>query len=269
MDTSSYSPPVDRLLKLGQPLSSQWPDYGEYGLQEEHVPELIRMAVDRDLHSADESSLEVWAPIHAWRALGQLRATAAAGPLLELLNYLAETDDDWGPQEIPAVLCMMGPTILPQLADFLANHANDTYARMSAGEALEQIAKQYPDARANCVGLMTCELERAEDNDPGLNGFLISSLIELRAVQSAPVIERAFGLECVDLSVTGDWERVRYDLGLGPKPDGPRRRFASLLPGWPTPRDRAAERRKERKRAKKAQRKQAARARTLNRKRLT
>jgi hypothetical protein len=43
----------------------EWPDYLQLGLASEHVPELIRMAIDEDLHFADTNSLEVWAPVHA------------------------------------------------------------------------------------------------------------------------------------------------------------------------------------------------------------
>lgn len=50
--------------------------------------------------------------------------------------------------------------------------------------------------------------------DPGLNGFIISDLVDLQAVQAAPIIKRAFAAECVDLSVMGDWEDVQIKLGL-------------------------------------------------------
>jgi len=35
------------------------------GFGPEHAQELIRMALDEDLHRADSDSLDVWAPIHA------------------------------------------------------------------------------------------------------------------------------------------------------------------------------------------------------------
>src|SRR5438093_123369 len=77
--SNDYKDPVARLLTLGdaRPVKT-WPNYLELGLSREHVPELIRMATDDELNWADSESLEVWAPIHAWRALGQLRAEEAA-----------------------------------------------------------------------------------------------------------------------------------------------------------------------------------------------
>lgn len=81
-------------------LISKWPDCLGYGLTEEHIPELIRMATDPELNNADSESSEVWAPLHAWRAFGQLRAEQAIEPLAGLLNM----DDDWVSDELPAGL---------------------------------------------------------------------------------------------------------------------------------------------------------------------
>jgi hypothetical protein len=67
------------------------PDYLALGLGPEHIPDLIRMATDEELNQADSESLKVWANVHAWRVLGQLRAAAAIEPLFSLLH---RTDDD-------------------------------------------------------------------------------------------------------------------------------------------------------------------------------
>ena len=77
----TYREPVARLLDYGDcdmagggPAEPAWPDYADdLGLTPGHVPELIRLACDATLHAADGESLAVWAPTHAWRALGQLR----------------------------------------------------------------------------------------------------------------------------------------------------------------------------------------------------
>src|SRR3954469_3717202 len=92
----TYREPVARLLDYGDcdmagggPAEPAWPDYADdLGLTPGHVPELIRLACDATLHAADGESLAVWAPTHAWRALGQLRALEAAAPLLDLLKTL-------------------------------------------------------------------------------------------------------------------------------------------------------------------------------------
>src|SRR4051812_42906230 len=72
-----YKAPVQQLLSIGETRSynpSEWPDYcARFGLEREHVGDLIRMACDAALNQAESTSSKVWAPMHAWRALGQMR----------------------------------------------------------------------------------------------------------------------------------------------------------------------------------------------------
>ena len=60
-----------------------WPNYAnELGLTPEHVSELIRLGVRSNTpHTPIEQEPAVWAPTHAWRALGQLRALEAVVPV--------------------------------------------------------------------------------------------------------------------------------------------------------------------------------------------
>jgi hypothetical protein len=53
--------PLDKLLTLGdaRPTRRHWPDYRQYGLTPEHIPDLVRMATDEELNLADSESLEV------------------------------------------------------------------------------------------------------------------------------------------------------------------------------------------------------------------
>jgi hypothetical protein len=68
-----YAAPVRRLMNIGEARSyrlSEWPDYcARFGLQHEHVGDLIRMACDAGLNQTDPTSSAVWAPMYAWRAL--------------------------------------------------------------------------------------------------------------------------------------------------------------------------------------------------------
>jgi hypothetical protein len=69
MAASSYPSPVDKLLTYGDISEMQEvPNYvEELGFSADHIPDLIRMATDKELNSADTESLEVWAPVHAVR----------------------------------------------------------------------------------------------------------------------------------------------------------------------------------------------------------
>ena len=209
-----YEPPVDRLLTHGDPreMRGEWPDYRALGLAEEHVADLIRMATDPDLNWADEDDPKVWAPVHAWRALGQLRAVAAVEPLLELHDEL--DDSDWLMSELPQVFALIGPAAMPPLVAYLADAQHDVWPRVSAADALAKIGQRHPEARDQCVAALSQMLEKHAENDDILNGRIISGLIDLKAVEAAPVMEQAFAADNVDDTIVGDWEDVQVLLGL-------------------------------------------------------
>ena len=229
-----YPPPVDQLLALGDVRGErEWRDYLALGLGPEHVPDLIRMATDPELNWAGEESAEVWAPLHAWRALGQLRAEAAIEPLLG--QFEALDDSDWFTEEMPEVFGLIGPVAIPALTAYLADEAHGTYPRVTATTCLQQIGQQYPEARDDCVAALTRQLEAFDGNDPALNAFLILSLTKLQAVEAAPLMERAFAEDSVDELVMGNWDDVQVELGLKEPPprDDRFRRLFGLGAGLP------------------------------------
>ncbi len=228
MNASSYPPPVAKLLSLGEPqgvsTTEKWADYRGMGLGPEHIPDLIRMATDEDLLWADSDSLEVWAPPHAWRALAQLRAEAAIEPLVGLLHYIDEPGDDWMADDLPQVFGVIGPVAIPPLADYLADASHGPFARATAIDCLQEIAKAHPEARGDVQAVIVRQLEKYRENSPALNAFLIWGLMDLEAVETAPLMEQAFAAGAVDELVVGDWEEVQVDMGLKaersyPRPD--------------------------------------------------
>jgi hypothetical protein len=212
---ASYQPPVDKLLTYGESdwmTPDAWPDYRELGIGPEHIPDLIRMATDEELNEADAESREVWAPMHAWRALGQLRAVEAVEPLLGLFDRLEY--DDWVGEELPDVFGMIGPAALPALAENIADLSHTDSSRISAITSIENIGKRWPDARGESIALLEERLKRFEENEPDVNGFLVLALVKLGAREAAPIIERAFDEDYVDPIVMGDWDDVQVELGL-------------------------------------------------------
>ncbi len=210
-----YQPPVDQLLTYGESdriRPDEWPDYRELGMGTEQVPDLIQIATDEGLHEAAAENPEVWAPVHAWRALGQLRAVEAVEPLLELFDRLEE--DDGVHEELPEVFGLIGPAALPALAAYLADLSHTDSSRTSVMSSIEEIGTRWPDARGECIIILEERLERFEENEPDVNGFLILALVELGAKAAAPLIERAFAEGHVDPMVMGDWEDVQVELGL-------------------------------------------------------
>src|SRR5205814_2700553 len=110
-----------KLLRLGDPSRSIWPDYPSLGLGTAEVPELISLACDEKLLDAPEGDDSWWIPIHARRALGQLRAADAVEPLLSLLPRIDARDDDWVNEDLPKIMGLIGEPAIAALAAFVAD----------------------------------------------------------------------------------------------------------------------------------------------------
>jgi hypothetical protein len=280
MTNFDYPEPVSKLLTLGDCREMrQWPDYLALGISPEHIPDLIRMVQDEKLNQADPQSLDVWAPVHAWRALGQLRAEMAIEPLIGLLEQIDEDYEDWIVDELPRVFGLIGMAALPSLADLLVAPHDGMWAQTTAALALAEIGKRHPEARDDCVTALTQGLESFASQDPGLNGFLISSLVDLKAVEAASLMEKAYAAGSVDIAIVGDWEDAQIQLGLLDERQTPPPQYVHLpvplpLPTPPRPTETTAEeewkeeRKAERRRRgeRKAKRKQQKQARRKQRK---
>ncbi len=200
---AEYAPPLDQFLTLGRPSNDRsWRDYRALGIGPEHIPDLIRMATDRDLNSADAENLEVWAPLHAWRSLGELHAEQAIEPLLELLGDSPE--DDYLAMDLPEVFSRIGPVAIPAVKRHIADESLNEDARIHGAEILKEIARTHPETREDCIGFLTSQLARKTDNPASLNGFLVSELVVLKAVE---VCSTDRGCLCL-------WLRGRIGSGL-------------------------------------------------------
>ncbi len=208
---------VSKLLEFGESDAfdpETWPDYlARFGLTHEHVPALIRLACDPDLNDLTFHDPRAWAPMYAWRALGQLRAEAAIEPLLALRRRF--WDYEVIIEEIPTVVGMIGPAAMPAIRAFIDEELPRQPTEMGAGtEALRAIARWHPETRSLCVAALTDVLARHAEADPTANGMTICSLLDLKAVEAIETIRAAFEADSVDLSMAGDLEDVEIDLGL-------------------------------------------------------
>ncbi len=217
---------IERLQQRGDPGNRQdWiagdHDYvTELGLTSSDVPVLMDVMQswfcepgEGPVDIPDEAPA-VYAPIHAWRALGQMRAAEATPAMLGMLDRLEEMLDDWAFEEFPFVWAMIGESAIDPLAAYLADGSYREYSRVCAAHGLCEIS-QRPDAlRDAAVMRLTEALNRQDTEVETLNGFLISYLLDLKGVESAEAIERAYAADCVDLTITGNWAKARSELGV-------------------------------------------------------
>jgi hypothetical protein len=177
-------------------------------------------------------------------------------------------------EEFHDVFGLIGPPAVPAMAAYLADRGNSEYGRISAANGLCEVGKRHPEARQQIVEALERQLSRHEPEMYSLNGFLVGYLTDLRAVESAGVIERAYAAGVVDETTCGYWSEIRRELGASefglvpdrPKPDhgvGPMRLFDQPSSTKHPNRDR--QRQKDKKA--KAKRKQHGKSRKRNRKR--
>jgi len=270
---------MDGLREFGDPRDSwHWKtgevDYvAQLGLSEADVPELLAVAEqwaqDRDWPE-DQDDMSPYAPIHAWRALAQLKATQVVGPLLKLLDLLDARGDDWYLHEFPNVFAWIGPVAAPALTDYLADPGHRDFPRSCAAHSLRELAKRYPSVRDEVIQILIDALSRFEDTDTTINAFIVGHLLDMKATEAAEMIERAHAADRVDTEINGTWYYVREAMGvkgLGlvpehlsrPKPPWAYQRVPSAAPaplGTPASRnDRGRERKRQERKRKRQNRK--------------
>ena len=219
-----YRMPVARLLALGPPRDrdpDRWTTAEELGLGLEHVAEIIRVMMDERWYMLNSELPEVYASVHAWRVVADLRAEESIPALIELLARSDKEWDQWATEEIPEALGIIGPSAIPALGHYLETCSGDLESCSDMARALQEIAARHPEVRDRVVHILTGRLDRHAEQDKRLNGDLIACLIDLKAVESAPTIESAFAAGDVDSLIDGDWEDVQIELGLRTKRSTP------------------------------------------------
>src|SRR5207248_10479946 len=105
--------------------------------------------------------------------------------------------------------------------DYLVERSRGESSRMNATTAIEKIGERFPEAREACIAVLTRQLERAEEEVPALNGFIISHLVDLKAVEALPAIREAYRAGAVDFTILGDFQDAEIELGVREKRSSP------------------------------------------------
>lgn len=234
MPSLPFSPAVERLFALPAPQwaerPEEWPDYQEAaGVTLADVPMLLRLAgepallVDGPATGVDPAWLAAltrdgelaWGvAVHAWRAIGQLRAEEALEPLARLFVDFGEVDNQWLLDDLPLAFVAYGRPAVPVLEKVLLEPGHAPGAYHVLAETLGRIGQHDRSTRFACIAALVAKLERYLDNDPETNGMLVAMLVELKAVEAEPTMAMAFLEERVDERAAGDWEDVQVALGL-------------------------------------------------------
>ncbi len=222
----NYPAPVQQLFTYGDARDSihqhsqGWPNYLKLGLSQAYIPALIQVLQSRswEQEAEEEDSVALWASIHAWRALGQLRAEAAIPELMRLIQESDESDriplsedwiHEWIIEELPFVFGLIGPQALPPLQELVSKRLQDyrnttptnTYSLTTALDALQEIAtgcRRFANVRlgvplppaseptkSEILELLHTWLRPYAEQDPETNAWLITTFLGIQTSQPA------------------------------------------------------------------------------------
>ena len=218
---------IKLLLELGEAgRGGDWPDYLQYGFVETDVPALLDLVADETFDQASSDSAEVWAPLHAWRTLGQLGSGKAAIPLIAQFDRLCE--DDWALPELSTVMGMLGEPAIAPLAACLNDTQYKEFARAIALDGLEEVAKRQPACREQVIQCYRDYMHSPDVSAHALNGLLIGCLLDLDAKEAIDDIRHFFAKDCADITCAGDLEEVEIELGFRSERSTPKPDYAQL-----------------------------------------
>ncbi len=153
-------------------------------------------------------------PVTAWRTLADLKSSESVEPLIHMLCELDDEEDDWASTELPHVFGKIGQPAIAALVRLTGMADQQEFVRTIAVEALHRVAEYYPKTRDEVVVCLSELMTNAGESDIDFNSVVLVGLVELRAVEAAEAIERAFAGNRLDVGMMGDWEVVRTKLGV-------------------------------------------------------
>jgi hypothetical protein len=252
-----FSLPVLELISLGEQAARgfEWLSYATIDIRQQHIPELLRIIENSAAFwpEGDADSDEVYAPVHAWRALGQLKAQQAIQPLIDFVEENEELAIDWIMDEVPIVMGMIGPVSIPALQEYLCRSDKLVLASGTVANCLAEVGQQNPESRADCITALQAGLENYATTDEAVNGFVISYLADLKAVEAVLLVEEAYKANKVDKSILGDFEDYQIAVGLLEERQTPQLRYQFFV----DPRSEQGMNRKTRRKEERRKRKQA------------
>lgn len=163
----------------------------------------------------DKNDTTIYAPVHAWRAMAQLRSADAVDHIIALQTALAiDRIDDWMYEDFGGLFAMIGPAAIDPLSVVLENAEAPEDIRNPAADAIGEIGKAHPEARDRCVALLGRLLANFDEQHEAFNSFLLCAMKDMRAVECGDLIERAYAADAFDLALAGNWQMTRDELGL-------------------------------------------------------
>lgn len=173
----------------------------------------------RDIDENTEGGSDNSAIMHSLVLLARLNSGKGLDAVLELMR---QTEDfclyhlgDLAFELIHPALYACGSNNVKAIEEYLREPALDSVIRADAVDALVMIVVNHPERRYEVIealrgllGSMVDRLPRQEACDGLFAGCIMSSLIDLRAVELIPEIREVFATDCVNKSIAGGADDV-------------------------------------------------------------
>lgn len=230
---------AERLLSV-ELESDRWYRFSEIsylkkiGVTLADVPELIECLEKWRLqgwHTADNT--DYFLPVHAWRALAELKAHDAIEALADLPEACPDYED-WTIEEIPRVLALMGEEVIPELVSIVERKPNQAETASVIIASLSHIgqAEMVPCSQAGLSAIseffgkqLAMSIEAPVDEDGDLhqrdhpvvrkNSSILCAILDLGLSELAPELESVFSRNLVDVGMAGDWNYLCEELDIG------------------------------------------------------
>ncbi len=138
------------------------------------VPPLLAVLADEELQYEDARG-GGWAPVHAARILGELRAAAAVEPLLRWLGAPGEALA----QAVPLALARIGEPALEPLMAYARDTTHPLLARAGALEALARMTGPHPTLRDRVVSYLREIVRGQAKGEDEFRAFAVVNLCDI------------------------------------------------------------------------------------------
>ncbi len=179
----------------------------------------------------DDSTVEFEFVVHAVFFLAELNATDSLELILEVLSQSEEYLDlflsDFIPDVLWEPLYKLGNHNLEAFEQFMKKPGVYTYSKTEIAVTVEQIAHHQPERREEVLNWFEETLnffmdKSFEDNviDSDMIAFVIDSILNLKAENLLPLVERLYGRGIVSEMVCGsfdDFKKLFYSDSVGPE----------------------------------------------------
>ncbi|GAA0727957.1 hypothetical protein GCM10009430_36630 [Aquimarina litoralis] len=177
---------LDKMRRFGCiPFNDPWPNYvKKFNLTNVHIKELTEVIDSSNLSLVtNRCSEEEFFPMHAWRALAQLKSKECVPVLLKALLATVNKDAFWYRIELPNMLKVIGSESIKSIEVFLKKEIDWDY-KVILIKGLVEIAINEPKQKNLIWSIIHNVLKDYKNNDLSFNASVLNEVFKLRPFES-------------------------------------------------------------------------------------